>query len=251
MPWNVTASVQSSRHGSSAAQVFRGFGSAGDLSSRGPESAGIRPQDAMMQLAGLGRSRSRLTSASPLAGRGFPFDMENLENLGNEGELEDVDLDLYLQNELDMDRRTVSAEGPEAVPMRHAAPTGNFASMQKNIRTSNLDQESLNFLEFLNTKTESLAAGAVGDHGRDAEGEERSDDMPHLRVTGSSGIAFSSLLSPQKTSRAVATNALMHVLTLATKGFLTVRQEPYIDETTEEYGAKYRYGEILMHLPEM
>lgn len=222
-------------------QAFRGFGSAGDLSSRGPESTGSRPQDALMQLAGLGRPRSRLTSASPLAGRGFPFDMENLGSLGNEGGLGDFDLDLYLQSELDPDRHTVSAEGSGAVSMHHAAGTSHLAFMQKKMHTANLDQESLNFLEFLNTKAGNVNAGPADEHERD----------PVAEVAGSSETAFSTLLPPKETSRAVATNALMHVLTLATKGFLTVRQDPYIDESTEKYGAKYRYGEIFMRLPEM
>lgn len=238
MPWNVTASIQSSRHGSSAVQAFRGFGSAGDRSSRGPESAGSRSQDALMQLAGLGWPRSRLTSASPLAGRGFPFDMQNLEFLDNEGGLGDFDLDLYLQSELDPDRHTVSAEGSGAVSVCRAAGTGQLDLMQKKMHAANLDQESLNFLEFLNANTRICDAD-----------EHEQDEDPY--VTGSSETAFSTLLPPEKTSRVVATNALMHVLALVTKGFLSVRQGPYIDESTEKYGAKYCYGEIFMRFPEI
>ncbi|RJE26358.1 Rad21 Rec8 [Aspergillus sclerotialis] len=243
MPWNITASIQSSRHGSSAAPAFRGLGSIG-----GELSSGSRPQDAMA-LAGLIRSRNRLTSASPLAGRGFPFDMENLHIAGNEGDLElgDFDLDLYLQSELDPERHTVSAsaEGSAAVSLRRAGGLRKLDARERKILTSNLDQESLNFLEFLNPKTGALPADAAS---KDGETQEVTGDIPHGDATLSSEIAFSTLLPPEKTSRVVATNALMHVLTLATKGLLTVRQEPYIDESTKEYGTQYRYGEIFMHL---
>ena len=243
MPWNITASIQSSRHGSSAAPGFRGLGSIG-----GELSSGSRPKDAMA-LASLNRYRSRLTSASPLAGRGFPFDMDNLDIAGNEGDLElgDFDLDLYLQSELDPDRHAVSssAEGSAAASLPRAGGLVKLDAKERKLLTSNLDQESLNFLEFLNSKTEVLPADVAD---KNAESQKASKDIPHGDATGSSEIAFSTLLPPEKTSRVVATNALMHVLTLATKGLLTVYQEPYVDESTEEYGTHYRYGEIFMHL---
>lgn len=213
MPWNVTASIQSSRHGSSTAHAFRGLGDSAN------------PRDTL----GLGR-RSCLTSASPLAGRGFPFDLENL-SIGNEG---DLDLDLYLQSELDPDR-TVSADGSGA-PMQAVDTPGAQRARQKKLVTSGLDQESQNFLEFLNTKTD--AAGVD-----DAEHEDDGDVDPDATE-----VRFSTLLPPEKTTRPVATQALMHVLTLATKGFLTVRQKPYGDEGNEETGAQYGYGEIFLHL---
>lgn len=234
MPWNITASIQSSRLGSSAAQAFR-FGSVGGVSDH---------QDAMEQLAGLGRSRNRLTSSSPLAGRGLPFDLGNLPIPGEEGNLGDLDLDLYLQSELDPDRHTVSAEGSGAIAKPHA---GAIHSPQKRLAASGLDQESQNFLEFLNMKTEPGPADAA-DEDEQSVGQEGIDDAPRLC---DSMTAFSALLPPRKTSRVVATHALMHVLTLATKGFLTVGQEPYVDESSEELGTQYRYGEIFLRLPEV
>jgi meiotic recombination protein REC8 len=234
MPWNITTSIQSSRLGSSAAQAFR-FGSVGGVSDH---------QDAMGQLAGLGRSRNRLTSSSPLAGRGFPFDLGNLPIPGDEGNLGDLDLDLYLQSELDPDRHTVSAEGSGAIAKPHA---GAIESPQKRLAASGLDQESQNFLEFLNMKTEPGPADAA-DEDEQSIGQEGIDDAPRLC---DSKTAFSALLPPRKTSRVVATHALMHVLTLATKGFLTVGQEPYVDESCEELGTQYRYGEIFLRLPEV
>lgn len=235
MPWNITASIQSSRHGSSA-QPFRGFGSVDNLSSRG-----LSDQDAM----GLGLSRSRLTSASPLAGRGFPFDMDNLTMPDHGDELGELDLDFYLQSELDPDRHTVSAEaegsGMISTPQKARGP-------QKQMIESGLDQESLNFLEFLHAKVEP-DSGPVdkNDNLIEPESDASSDGIP--RLPSKTDFPFSNLLPPKKTSRVVATHALMHVLTLATKGILTVRQEPFVvDESSEEFGPEYRGGEIFLRL---
>lgn len=178
----------------------------------------------------LARSRSRLTSASPLAGRGgFPFD---IENLGAEADI-DLDLDMYLQSELDPDRHTVSADADGG---SGTATTAGLSrpGMQRKLLASSLDQESLNFLDFLNSKTQ-----PEPDDGGDQHGKQD---------TTSEITSFSSLLPPENTSRIVATQALMHVLTLATKGFLGVRQDPYVDESSDEVGARYRYGEIFLRL---
>ncbi|RAK96871.1 Rad21/Rec8 N terminal domain protein [Aspergillus ibericus CBS 121593] len=233
MPWNVTASIQSSRQGSSAAKIFHGFGSASDFSSHG------------ISDVGLGRPRSRLTSASPLAGRGF--DIEALHSLaipGNEGDemnnLDDFDISQYLHTELDADNAGVLDEKPviEAGPTRIHA----FQSLQAfndDSQKSTLDQESLNFFEYLTTRlttaTENNKEGWTGLQSNLAEAVKT--------------MSFSTLLPPQKTSRVVATQGLMHVLTLATKGILAVHQEAYEDQSSEEYGVRYKYGEIHLCVP--
>ncbi|PWY90446.1 hypothetical protein BO94DRAFT_489855 [Aspergillus sclerotioniger CBS 115572] len=235
MPWNVTASVQSSRQGSSAANIFRGFGSASDFSSHG------------ISDTGLGRPRSRLTSASPLAGRGFPFDIEGLNSLsipGNEGDelnnLDDFDISQYLHTELETD----NAGGLNEHPKNENGPgrIRTFQSLQAfndDSQKSTLDQESLNFFEYLTTKLTTR-------HG----GEEWAAGLqPHLPTEEVKKMSFSMLLPPQKTSRIVATQGLMHVLTLATKGVLTVHQEDYEDQSSEEYGVRYKYGEIHLCIP--
>jgi meiotic recombination protein REC8 len=43
----------------------------------------------------------------------------------------------------------------------------------------------------------------------------------------------------------------MNVLTLATKGVVDVHQGPYVDESTDGLGVRYRYGEILLRLSGM
>ncbi|KAI9372286.1 Rec8 like protein-domain-containing protein [Aspergillus egyptiacus] len=225
MPWNITASVQSSRHGSTV-NIFRGFGSVSDFSSRGlPDSAG----DPGVGPSSL-RARSRLTSASPLAGRGFPYDMDRLipghhddDDLDN---LEGFDLSQYLEADSMAHNNEAGAAGESY--------TSQLA-LQNSLTESVMDQEGLNFLDFLAAKVEALS---VGDDGGGV-------------LSGEKQISFSMLLPPQKTSRAVATHGLMHTLALATKGFISVRQEPYVDQSSEEHGVKYEFGEIFLRLPEL
>ncbi|KAL4927551.1 Rad21/Rec8 N terminal domain protein [Aspergillus undulatus] len=241
MPWNITASVQSSRHDPSASNIFRGFGSVSDFSTRGfPESAGSFGRDAI----GLGRTRSRLTSASPLAGRGFPYDIDNLSVLGHADDdlnnLGDLDLSHYLDGEdIAMgggDSNSIAAAGPAYTSQQ---------ALQNSLTESVMDQEGLNFLDFLAAKIQSLKT-------TDAEDEETANPG-----TGDAGaptgkeITFATLLPPHKTSPVVATQGLMHILALTTKGFLRVRQDAYQDQSTQELGVKYEYGDIFVRLAEI
>ncbi|RHZ55778.1 hypothetical protein CDV55_102379 [Aspergillus turcosus] len=237
MPWNITASVRSSRLGLSATSIFRGFGSISDFSAQGirDSAANVPP------LAAPGRARSRLTSASPLAGRGFQYDLEGLAIPGTQEDdvnfLEDIDLAGYLESELDVG---TNAEPKDETDRKRAAFHGRLLK-------SSMDQESLNFLEFLNLQLEEPA--------RDSAGQDTvyASDAGFLRLEASDGkeVSFSTLLPPETTSHAVATHGLMHILTLATKGFLSVHQEPYEDESTEEYGVRYKFGEIYLRLSDM
>ncbi|GFF46437.1 hypothetical protein IFM58399_07796 [Aspergillus lentulus] len=237
MPWNITASVRSSRLGLSATSIFRGFGSISDFSARGmrDSAASVPP------LAVPGRARSRLTSASPLAGRGFQYDLEGLAIPGTQEDdvdfIEDVDLAGYLQSELDV--------GTNAEPKDETY--GKRAAFRDRLMKSSMDQESLNFLEFINLQLEEPAQGSAE---QDTVHETGAD---FLRLDASDGkkVAFSTLLPPETTSRTVATHGLMHILTLATKGFLSVYQEPYEDESTEEYGVRYKFGEIYLRLSDL
>ncbi|KKK15735.1 hypothetical protein AOCH_007120 [Aspergillus ochraceoroseus] len=242
MPWNITASIQSSRHETSAANILRGLGSVGGPSSCGiPESAGSFERD--VGLAGFRRSRSRLTSASPLAGRGFPFDMDRINSLfspGNQEEdldrLEGFDLSNYLEPENVMGSNSV-------VDGAGASTYTSQVALQSGLSQSSMDQESLNFLDFLAAKMDSLKSA------EDVEPHSDAVTTPPRIAAGKKEITFSTLLPTQKTSRTVATHGLMHVLALATKGFLSVRQSTYTDQSSEEHGVQYEYGEILIRLP--
>lgn len=242
MPWNITASIQSSRHGSSTAgitannTILRGMGltmsggigmsigSVSDFSSRD-----------VLESTVLGRPRSRLTSASPLAGRGFPYDINSLSIPGNDIEndevdvLGDFDLSQYLQEELYTAGQAISQTQNDL-----------YESLASRVESSTLDQESQNFLRFLVENT-------TGHKDADA-GEDPFVAASAIQQAARSGeTSFSELLPVQRTSRTVATHGLMHVLTLATKGFLTVRQEAYT-HVNSALGAKYDYGEIFVRL---
>ncbi|PYH91902.1 hypothetical protein BO71DRAFT_358419 [Aspergillus ellipticus CBS 707.79] len=225
MPWNITASIQSSRQGS-ATNIFGGLGS--DFSSRG------------FSDAGFGRPRSRLTSASPLAGRGFPFDIEGLNGLsipgqqGDDMNLDDLDLSQYLHTELTAANDGIINENPLADTYPGGIPS--LQAMLDDSQKSNLDQESLNFFDFLTTKLATVSTKP--------DSEQYDDEVKETKA-----MTFTTLLPPQKTSRVVATQALMHVLTLATRGILSVHQEAYEDLSSEEYGVRYEYGEIHIHIP--
>ncbi|KAL4904592.1 hypothetical protein BDW74DRAFT_178685 [Aspergillus multicolor] len=227
MPWNITASVQSSRHGAPAASIFGGLGSVSDHSPRGmPESVASFGRAASVGPTGIGR-RNRLTSASPLAGRGFPYDLDNLTipgNLDNNlDKLEGVDLTNYLDDNAPGDSNSTA----EAV-----RPSQRSQQLQNSLTESVMDQEGLNFLDFLATKIDS----------------QKSADEATADASDNAEITFSTLLPPPKTTAAVATQGLMHILALATKGFLRVRQDAYQDQSSVEEGVRYEYGEIFVRL---
>ncbi|KAL4995539.1 Rec8 like protein-domain-containing protein [Aspergillus recurvatus] len=230
MPWNITASVQSSRHGASTANIFGGLGSVSDLSSRGmPESVASFGRAPSVAPSGIGRARNRLTSASPLAGRGFPYDFDNLSLPGHRDDdldkLEGFDLGNYLEDDVMNDSNSNADAG---------GPSHRSQELQNSLAESVMDQEGLNFLDFLAAKIESQKPAQES-----AEGASATE------------ITFSTLLAPQKTSAAVATQGLMHILALATKGFLRVRQDAYQDQSSADDGVRYEFGEIFVRLAEV
>ena len=237
MPWNITASVRSSQHGSSAASGLRGVANVSDPSaSRGRDLS-------VSHLAGRGRSRNRLTSASPLASRGLPFDAEAFDNLTLPGNddldvLGDFDLSQYLLNEL------FSAAHGHTGDDGNASMYSRQVTLQDRLSKSSLDQESLNFLGFLTKKLEALPVEQTGK--MDEDGSINSSSTYHVIKS----IGFSALLPPAETSPSVATEGLMHILTLATKGFLSVRQDDYQDKSTR-YHIRYEFGEIFLQLSEV
>lgn len=202
MPWNATASIQSSR------QRHR-FGSLSELSSQGR------------------KARSRLTSASPLAGRSYlgGQDRLSLELLGDFED--DLNLTQYLEGELATDREKISSLSPSKRSALERAK-------------STLDRESLNFIDFMKTKMGATEKSNAGNR-VSPNSNESSSVAARLETT------FANLLPPGSTTRAVATQALMNILTLATKGVLHVHQDGYIDESTE-WAVCYRYGEIFLRL---
>lgn len=183
MPWNISASIQSSRRGPR-------FGSVSELSNAS--------------------RRGRLTSASPLAGRGY-LDLRDqglgLDMPGNaDDELEELEITRYLEGELAADHEDISVIGDRRV------------SEEARIRKE-LDQESVNFWEFIKDDL----VGSMS--------EERQ---------------FEQLLPPAKTSRAVATQGFMNLLTLATRGAVRVWQDPAKDRGQGSWGSRFDYGAIWL-----
>ncbi|PGG97935.1 hypothetical protein AJ80_09611, partial [Polytolypa hystricis UAMH7299] len=198
MPWNITASIRgsvqrSSVHSRPFLPSVGGFSSVGGPQSvitNGPE--GSIAAHSANGLA-LGRRTGRLTSASPLAGRstmGPGFDQ--LGDLDGDLDMEDLD-NLDLDAALDGHRHSsIEPNGATISGNKSYQPTAKLQQL-----ASTLDQESVNFFEFVGTRI------------KDEQREE---------------ISFSSLLPPSSTTHAVATQGLLHLLTLATKGVLRVHQ---------------------------
>ncbi|KAJ5698984.1 hypothetical protein N7462_000989 [Penicillium macrosclerotiorum] len=202
MPWNITASIQGSVGG-------QRFGSVSESSVRGHgESAGL-----------LGtRTRGRLTSASPLAGRGYLDGHERPSSLSIPGnmvddldDLEQLDITQYLEGELEHDHADIST-----LPARRKSTFDRI--------TATLDQESVNFLEFIKARMQ--------------------DSMTDV----SGQLSLSTLLPPAKTTRTVAAHGFMNVLTLATKGILTLSQAPGLDRGADSWGIRYEHGEVSLGL---
>ena len=203
MPWNITASL----HGSRAGSIARGTSFHPPSSIGGfPTNAG-QPSSINPPIPGSLDRRSRLTSASPLVGRGrdrfsgidLPIQEAEDEIIGGAevsslGALDDFQL-----------------YGPAA------GVTTQQAAESQWMRAT-LDQESNNFLEFVKTEIAAKSRPAA---------EEEDDLAADTRPQRST--FFEELLPPGRHTKIVAAQALHHVLALATKGLLHVQQK-------EDYG---------------
>ena len=213
MPWNTTASALGSRAGSIArgqagpigglASSIGGFAS----SAGGGGSAGPVPGSHDRR-----RSSRRLTSASPLLGRGRER-FSSLDLPIPEAEAED---------EL----------GPGGGGAASLEPLDDFqlfdpvagvstqTALGSQWMRATLDAESRNFLEFVRSE---LANRPPVVRGADAEAAE--DEL----AGGEEGVRakemlFEELLPPARHPKIVAAQALLHVLALATKGLIAVSQ---------------------------
>jgi len=198
---------------------------------------------ALRQLGGFGRLGGRLTSSSPLAGRGRtvePIGHDRLSSLsltGNEINdfdiLDDLDMNAYLGDEGDMSR---------ADPLNtfgHGPDTDIQGVAEVEERVSSLSQVDRNFLEFLKSRTKSEQATVPAGNAPTTQSFESEKEL-----------TFSILLPPESTTRAVATQGLMHVLTLATKGILAVHQDNRDAGNAQEHEANDFYGEIYLRIGE-
>ena len=142
----------------------------------------------------------RLTSASPLVGRGHPrLPSLDLEGVGshqfNLGEAMDVDdFELYVPRSR-VDTQT--------------------AAQSRWLRTT-LENESHNFLAFLETQ--------IAERGNEEEVEEGNETRK--------SITMDALLSPKENNAVVGAQALLHILSLTTKGLMEVEQQEGFGDIT-------------------
>ncbi|EXJ63015.1 hypothetical protein A1O7_03459 [Cladophialophora yegresii CBS 114405] len=207
MPWNLStgASRQSSTRPPGSRIIPRLSSSVGGLP------GGME----LGSLPALSRRGSRLTSASPLFGRGVPpLSKHSSQGPGEPSRLtsnedEFVDLDAQLGAGLDPD---FELYGPSATVDTQTAAQSQWVA-------ATLENEAYNFLAFVNTKVQEKV-GLTHD-------QVAAEEIPE---TQEENITFDELLPPARNSAIVGAQALLHVLVLATKGLLEVYQAEHFGE---------------------
>lgn len=197
MPWNTTASALGSRPGSIArGQQGPLSAAAGFPSSIGGFASSVSAIAPGATIPGS-HDRRRLTSASPLVGRGrqrFSSIELPIQEAGDDFSLGPLDEgELY---------------GP-------AAGVSTQQAEESQWMRATLDAESNNFLDFVKAE---IAKRPVPEDEDELAAETRGKEM-----------FFEELLPPSRHTKIVAAQALHHVLALASKGLLAVTQ-------AEDYG---------------
>ena len=187
MPWNVSGS----RQGSAPALGSTGFGVSSSAGVAGGMQLGPRT---------LSRRGSRLTSASPLVGKGIPrlpsLDIQDPTDLGSEANFNPDDLGLQIGSD------DFELYGPSAMVDTQTAAKSQWMK-------DTLEDEAHNFLEFLETQ--------IKERGEDIAGEE--DKEPVITIT------MNDLLPPADNTKVAGAQALLHILSLTTKGLIEVEQK--------------------------
>lgn len=191
MPWNL-----SSRQGSAKpyGSALRGYSS----SVGGHDNAELGPP------SDLARQRRRLTSASPLIGRGRQLSHSDIvpgnQTISNDFDLDDFgDIDDQLAGDMD---NGFQLDAPATRISTQTAAQGQWLAAA-------LENEAQNFLEFLHTSIQQK----VSNQGIQSDSQELD-----------AGITLDTLLPPEQNPKAVGAQALLHVLTLATRGLVQVEQ---------------------------
>lgn len=180
--------------------VARGFGfpsSIGGFSASGGQPSSQIAILARSQQSPRNRRASRIASASPLQGRG----LERYNPL--ELPTQDGDEDEFLGDPNVSNSKMLSdfqLYGPAAGVSTQTAAESQWVR-------ATLDHESNNFLEFLKFEIAGKDSGIENE-------EERS-------------VLFEELLPPPQHTNIVAAQALHHVLALATKGLIRVKQDEH------------------------
>lgn len=152
----------------------------------------------------LDRRASRITSASPLLGRG-PQRYSSLE-LPIADETGELGGDRPLSD--DQAFEEFQLYGPGAAVSTQTAADSQWLK-------STLNQEASNFLAFVEAQIAALPAP-----------EDDEEDELSGPIQPKPSVTFEELLPPQQNTKIVAAQALYHVLALATKSLLVVKQDP-------------------------
>ncbi|KAL8723125.1 MAG: hypothetical protein Q9225_000529 [Loekoesia sp. 1 TL-2023] len=195
-PWNRSASLRGSRQGS----MTRGQGFPGSIG--GFATSGGRPSSLppIVGPGSLDRRASRITSASPLLGRGPEH-------------YSDLEIPHFDDNEL-LGGPSTSVAGDDFQLYGPAAGVDTQTAAQSQWLRATLDTESNNFLEFIKTEISHKAATA----------QEARDDLS-VGIGAPNSVLFEELLPPTQNTKIVAAQALHHVLALATKNLIRVDQQ--------------------------
>ena len=198
-PWNVSSAL-GSRHGS----IARGHAFASSIGGL-PTSAG--PPSSFPGIGGavpssLDRRASRIPSASPLDNRG----RERYSSLELPTHEDDDELLGDRLNPIDQALDDFQLYGP-------AAAVDTQTAMQSQWIKATLDQEAHNFLEFVKAEISIVPAPTDED-----EDELSGDGQPKVSVQ------LQQLLPPARHTRVVASQALHHILALASKNLINVKQ---------------------------
>lgn len=207
MPWNISASVRGSRPASSI-RPRRGRLTAGVPTSMARPSSFYGPDPHLPS-----RRVSRITSASPLIGRGRPSGAEPIssDDTADEG--------AFLGG-LELDDPAAMGEfelPPPPPPPTTTAPAPD-ALKPRRPTTQMLEPDTFNFLEYLQSNLED-----VQQQGR-VTGVEGAAEPPTDQGPPRDYVVFEELLDPARYSKAVAAQAFHHTLVLATRNIITVRQ---------------------------
>ncbi|KAL9594620.1 MAG: hypothetical protein Q9179_005313 [Wetmoreana sp. 5 TL-2023] len=207
-PWNRSASARGSR--SRQSSLARGFAPGFGSSIGGFATSGGRPSSIPLGPSSLDRRASRITSASPLVGRGGP----------QEQRYSDLEIPQFDDTEL-LGGPSTSVAGDAFQLYGPAAGVDTQTAAHSQWIRKTLDTESYNFLEFINAEVAAKAAAAAAEEQELGEG---------VVAAVPKAVSFEELLPPQRNSKIVAAQGLLHTLTLATKGLIKVEQE-------EDFGA--------------
>jgi meiotic recombination protein REC8 len=205
MPWNQSASANSFQRALSSSAIARGVGS---------------------QIGSLGAG-GRLTSASPLIGRGsaIPGDLEHFSQLMGE----DDDMVMYGRDDFGSASQASGYGGGARPSSSQAEKEFELFGVAAGVDTQTagtsqwvreaLDKESNNFFEFVRNTISEKAGDELGD--------ELTGGMAD--AGGENYVTFEELFVPEQNSRIVAAQAFYHVLSLATKGRVWVEQSVGVD----------------------